>query len=428
MAAAAALASGGSLAQQSTAAIFMSRADYESLKHDPMLILERATQFVAVLEQQDRALREENTLLQQQLKQESGTLSFTPEQHATLVETAAELELDHRELSQKYIDLEHINRMLRGLVDALRNDKKQLTEELGSMKEQQQRLVGEYTTLMNAVADFEEQRETKEARLKIQQEEIDVKIRDLDSYSRRIMEDTKRTIELQDAAEKIGSARLALESETTALEQTTQQQERTLQYLQAEVTHFEQIVALKAQEMVQLKKQMSATILELQLQITKSEEEMTRVRSMVQNENDLTGRQNLWLAKDLKGKLQELLLTRQEMTRENAELKAELVNLREKASRLKSNVLVFEKRNQAFHDTLKRLEEEDQYAKDSYSTRKDTAHQELNEQAARIQQVNQELQTAREDLYMVKSRLCKHCRASILHGGGGAEAGQQGAK
>jgi uncharacterized coiled-coil DUF342 family protein len=144
---------------------------------------------------------------------------------------------------------------------------------------------------------------------------------------------------------------------------------------------------------------------------------------MVQNENDLTGRQNLWLAKDLKNKLQELLLTRQEMTKENAELKAELSNLREKAARLKSNVLVLEKRNQNFHDTLRRLEGEDAYSKDSYTARKDAAHAELTDQAARIQRVNQELQTAREDLYVVKSRLCKNCRNSILHGGAAAAVG-----
>lgn len=41
--------------------------------------------------------------------------------------------------------------------------------------------------------------------------------------------------------------------------------------------------------------------------------------------------------------------------------------------------------------------------------------QDLNDQAARIQRVNNDLQTAREDLYMIKSKLCKHCRMSILH-------------
>ena len=167
--------------------------------------------------------------------------------------------------------------------------------------------------------------------------------------------------------------------------------------------------------MVQLKKQMSASILELQLQITKAEEEMSRVRTKTQNESDLTGRQNLWLAKDLRNKLQELLLVRQEMTAESAELKTEQRSLREKSSRLKSNVLVYEQRNQAFHDTLARLEHEDQFAKQSYNERKNKSYQESNEQASRIQLINQQLQTAREDLFMIKARLCKQCRVGILH-------------
>lgn len=403
------------LGSSSTSQIFMTRADFESMKHDPMLVLEHATQAISLLEQQDRALTEENNLLSENLKQETERQSFTPEQHATLIETASELALDHNELSQKFVDLEYINKTLQGLVDALRNDKQTLSDELKQMKDEQQKLVTRYSEMMNRATELEETREVKESRLKVQQDEIDVKIRELDGQAKKVIEEAAKTIDLQDATEKIGSSRLSLESETTALEQTTQQQERTLAYLQNEVSQFDNAINEKANEMVQLKKQMSASILELQLQITKAEEEMSRIRTTTQNENDLTGRQNLWLAKDLKNKLQELMLTRQEMTKENAELKSELTGLREKASRLKSNVLVYERRNQAFHDTLQRYEQEDGYAKHAYGDRKTRAYQELNDQAGKIQQINQQLQTSREDLYMIKSRLCKHCRLTILH-------------
>lgn len=398
------------------ASAFITRADFESIKHDPMIILERGTQFIALLEQQEQALSEENKALQQHLRQETERVTFTPEQHATLVETAAELELDHRELSQKFVDLEHVNKMLQGVVEALRNDKQRLLDELQALKTEQSDLVASYTRLTNSTAELDEQREARESRLKVQQEEITKKIDELDDYTKRIVEATQKTIELQDATEKIGSGRLALEAETTALEQATQQQERTLSYLQGEVNQLDSAIKRKADEMVQLKKQMSASILELQLQITKSEEEMSRIRTTVANEKDLTGRQNLWLAKDLQNKTQELLLTRQEMTKENAELKAELVVLREKASRLKANVLVVEKRNQVLHDDLKRLEAEDTFVKESYGKRKDAAYLEMNEQAAIVSTLNADLQTAREDLYMIKSKLCKNCRGSILGG------------
>ena len=394
---------------------FMTNADFESVKHDPMLVLERATQFITLLEQQDRALTEENNLLQQQLRQETERVSFTPEQHSTLVETASELELDHRELSQKYVDLEHINKMMHGVVDVLTGDKQRLTDEVSNLKKENSELVMQYTRLQSEAGDLEVAREAKEAQLKTQQDETDVKLNQLESYSKKIAEMTQKSIDLQEATEKIGSGRLALEAETTALEQSTQQQERTLAYLQNEVSQLDGAIRSKADEMVQLKKQMSASILELQLQITKAEEEMSRIRTTVANEKDLTGRQNLWLAKDLQTKTQELLLTRQEMTAENEELKTELAKLREKAARLKSNVLVVEKRNQIRHDDLKRLESEDEFAKQAYNHRKDSAFAEMNEQASVLSRLNAELQTCREDLYIIKSKLCKQCRMAILH-------------
>ena len=398
-----------------TDAIFLSRADIESMKHDPMRILQHATGTIVMLEQQDKELDEENERLREQLKQEKERQSFTPEAHAALLETSTELEVDHRELSQKFTDLDFINKMLNGLVDALRNDKEQLAKELSHMKGEQEGLVSRYSQLMKHMTDVEEKRESKEAQLKVQQEEIDVKIKSLDELARQAIDSTERTIELQETAEKIGSTRLSLEAETTALEQTTQQQERTLAYLQNEVTQFDNAIHQKAAEMVQLKKTMAASILELQQQITKYEGDMSRIRTSTQNENDLTGRQNLWIAKDLKNKLQELLLTRQDMTKENAELKSELTAAREKAARLRSNVLVYEKRHQAYSDTVARLDQEDAYAKEAYARRKDGCHRELNAQASRIQDITHQLQSAREDLYMIKSRLCKHCRMSLLH-------------
>jgi len=392
---------------------FMTRVDFENAKHDPMMIIERGTQFISFLEQQHKALTEENRILQA-LQADSSKISFSKEQHAALVEHAAELELDHRELSQKYVDLENSNKMMQGVVDALRSDKQRLLEELNVLKHEQSQHMGAHSRIIARHTELEELRVAKEARLRLSQEEINRRIRDLDDLSSKTILGTQRTIELQDATEKIGSGRLALEAETVALEHTTQQQERTLQYLQNEVFHLDNLIKGKADEMVQLKKSMSAAILELQLQITKSEEEMSRIRTTVANEKDLTGRQNLWLAKDLQSKGQELLMNRQEMTKENATLKAELTLLREKSARLKSNVFVIEKRNQVLQDDLRRLESEDGFQKSAYLQRKESAFQEMNDQAAVVSKLNAELQTVREDLFVIKSRMCKVCRENIL--------------
>lgn len=396
------------------AQLFMSRAEFETMKHDPQGILDYASKQVAMLEQQERALQEENQMLQKNMGDGGNRGGFTPEQHAQLIETASELTLDHNELSRKYVDIEQVNKNLEGLVTALRNDKEQLSGELTKLKDQQQKLILQNSEMTSRVGEVEGARTDKEQRLVTQQQEIDIKIHELDEIGKRVIGDAAKTIDLQDATEKIGTSRLSLESESTALEQTTQQQERSIAYLEAEVAHLDASIADKANEMVQLKKQMSGSVLELQLQITKAEEDMGRIRSTVSNENDLTGRQNLWLAKDLREKIQELMVARRDMAKDNAELKSELTTLREKSSRLKSNVLVYERQNQAFHDTLARLEAEDKYSKAGYDERKSRAYNDLNDTAAKVQRINQQLQTAREDLYVVKSKLPPNVRDSIL--------------
>eukprot|EP00756_Hemistasia_phaeocysticola_P060278 Hpha_TRINITY_DN3895_c0_g1::TRINITY_DN3895_c0_g1_i1::g.44673::m.44673 len=392
---------------------FMSRAEFEASRHDPQTILDRATQHMKFVGQQQRALEEENRQLQK-LKQDAGRISFTPEQHVALVEHSAELELDHRDLSQKYVDLEHINAAIQGVVDALRADKQRLLDELAVLKEEQAKQVASHARLVATAAELQEQREGKERQLQANTDEVNKKIQELQDYSDRLIQGTRKVIELQEHAEKVGSGRLALETETGALEQSTQQQERTLAYLQRELMSSDNEIKKKADEMVTLKKQLSGTVLELQLQITKAEEDANRIRTTVANEKDLTGRQNLWLAKDLQGKNQELLITREQMTRENSELKQELAVLREQAARLKSNVFVLERRNELLHDDLKRLEGQDSFMKEAYLQRKDDAFREMNEQAAVVSKITMELQTAREDLFVVRSQLCRNCREAII--------------
>ena len=303
---------------------FITQAEFESMKHDPQTIIDRASQYLNYLEQQQQALEEEGRQ-QQSLRAESGKVNYTQDQHSALVEHSAELELDHRDLSQKYVDLEHINNTIQGVVDALRADKQRLLDELAVLKEEQSKQVGSHTRLLATASELQELREGKENSLVTHNDEINNKIRELQDYSDKVIEGTTRVIELQDHTEKVGSGRLALESETTALEQSTQQQERTIAYLQQELMFMDNAIKKKADETVALKKQMSSTILELQLQITKTEEEMSRIRTTVANEKDLTGRQNVWLAKDLQSKNQELLLSRHQMTKENSEIKHELV-------------------------------------------------------------------------------------------------------
>eukprot|EP01061_Rhynchopus_euleeides_P016670 TRINITY_DN27994_c0_g1_i3.p2 TRINITY_DN27994_c0_g1~~TRINITY_DN27994_c0_g1_i3.p2 ORF type:complete len:418 (+),score=200.05 TRINITY_DN27994_c0_g1_i3:127-1380(+) len=392
---------------------FITMAEFEGMRHDPQTILDRAGQYLNYLEQQQQALEEESKQ-QQGLRAESGKINYTPEQHAALVEHSAELELDHRDLSQKYVDLEHINNTIQGVVDALRADKQRLLDELAVLKEEQSKQVAAHTRLLSTAAELQELREGKQSSLGAHSDEINMKIQELQEYSDRVIEGTGRVIELQDHTEKVGSGRLALESETTALEQSTQQQERTIAYLQQELMYMDNEIKKKADETVALKKQMSSTILELQLQITKNEEEMSRVRTTVANEKDLTGRQNVWLAKDLQAKNQELLLARQQMTQENSDLKKELCLLREKAARMKSNVYLLERRNDLLHDDLQRLEAQDQFMKDSYLQRKDDAFKEMNEQAAVVAKITMELQTSREDLFMLKTKLCRNCKEAIL--------------
>ncbi|EAN85429.1 hypothetical protein Tc00.1047053506705.10, partial [Trypanosoma cruzi] len=150
------------------------------------------------------------------------------------------------------------------------------------------------------------------------------------------------------------------------------------------------------------------------LQLTRAEEELTRLNNAVANEKSLTGRQNIWQAKELHAKTEDLLAAHQEMAKERGEMKNELALVQEKVYRLKNNVLVVEKQNQVLNGTLQMLEEEDQLMKTTYNERKNEALEEMNKQSAIVRQLNAELEEARENLYLLNSKVCKACRTAIF--------------
>ncbi|ESL09056.1 hypothetical protein TRSC58_03231 [Trypanosoma rangeli SC58] len=155
-------------------------------------------------------------------------------------------------------------------------------------------------------------------------------------------------------------------------------------------------------------------LLELQLQVTRAEEEMTRLHNAVANETSLTGRQNIWQAKELHAKTEDLLSAHQELAKERGKVRTELALMQEKLYRLKNNVLVVEKQNQVLNGTLRQLEEEDELLRANYNERKNEALEEMNKQLVIAQQLSAELEEARENLYLLNSKVCTACRLSIF--------------
>ncbi|KAH9577463.1 hypothetical protein LSM04_006365 [Trypanosoma melophagium] len=287
------------------------------------------------------------------------------------MDATAELERDHRRLAVRCADMESINAQLTEVVDELRREKDALLEERTDLQSTQDKLDAQYVDTLNKISSMKKSVPDDTAKMKGLQDIIDKKIALLDPITKEILNHTNSSSGLQKTLEKSGCERLSLEAETVALEQTTRQQERTINCLQHESTQFDdEINKKKTTELVEMKKQMSAMLLELQLQITRAEEGMTRLQNAVSNAKNLTGRQNLWQAKEFHAKTEDLLSTRQEMTHEHG-----------------------------IHPIAKR---------------KDEANEESTKQSATVQQLNAELQKVRENLYMMKSKVCKECRTAIF--------------
>ncbi|ORC93769.1 uncharacterized protein TM35_000016460 [Trypanosoma theileri] len=395
----------------------LSRGEFEALKHDPLLILARATEAIAGLQQREAARRAEATELQRLVEAAGaagGTDPTSAQRERDVMDATAELERDHRQLAVRCTEMELTNKRLTEVVDELRREKDALLKERTELQSTQNKLDAQYTDTLNKISTLEKLIPDDTAKIKGLQDIIDKKITSLDELTKEVLNYTNKSSGLQKKVEKLGCERLTLEAETVALEQTTRQQERTINYLQHESTQLDDEINKKTTELVEMKKQMSAMLLELQLQITRAEEEMTRLQNAVSNEKNLTGRQNLWQAKELHAKTEDLLTTRQEMTQEHGKLKTELSILQEKVQRLKNNALVVEKQNQVMGQSLQQLEDEDEFARSSYAKRKDEAFEESTKQSATVQQLNAELQKARENLYMMKSKVCKDCRTSIF--------------
>ncbi|KAF5224330.1 hypothetical protein ECC02_002586 [Trypanosoma cruzi] len=392
----------------------LSRGEFEAIKHDPLLIIERGTKAIMSLQQDEAALRAERETIQLHLQDADKDGGFDSQRYREVMNATAELERDHRMLSVRCTDTELSNKRLAKVVDELRQEKGALREELQTLKLTQDSLAKQHADTVNRMAVFEKAAPDDAAKMKGLQDAITKKIESLDLLTKEIVSVINKSASLQRKAEQLGCERLVLEAETLALEQTTTQQERTINYLQYESAQLNDAINKRKSELVEVKKQTAATLLELQLQLTRAEEELTRLNNAVANEKSLTGRQNIWQAKELHAKTEDLLAAHQEMAKERGEMKNELALVQEKVYRLKNNVLVVEKQNQVLNGTLQMLEEEDQLMKTTYNERKNEALEEMNKQSAIVRQLNAELEEARENLYLLNSKVCKACRTAIF--------------
>ncbi|RNF16425.1 uncharacterized protein Tco025E_05191 [Trypanosoma conorhini] len=400
--------------QEDYAAPLLTRGEFEAIKHDPLLILERGTAAIVSLQQDEAALKAQREAVQLQLQGVNTDGKFNSQRYREAMDATAELERDHRTLSVRCIDAELGNKRLAKVVDELREEKEALREELQTLRGSLDSLAEQHADAVAAIAAAEKAAPEAEAKGKGLQEAIAKKIDSLDALTKEIVSFTNKSASLQRKVEKLGCERLVLEAETVALEQTTLQQERTINYLQYEAAKLGEATKARTSELVEAKKQTAAMLLELQLQVTRAEEEMTRLHNAVANEKSLTGRQNIWQAKELHAKTEDLLTAHQELARERGGVKAELAFVQEKMHRLQNNVLVVEKQNQVLNETLRQLEEEDELLKANYNKRKKQAVEEMTKQSAIAHQLNAELEEAREKLYLLNSKVCKACRSAIF--------------
>ncbi|KEG11677.1 hypothetical protein DQ04_02371000 [Trypanosoma grayi] len=214
--------------------------------------------------------------------------------------------------------MEAVNERLARLVGALRHEEEALQAVLDEVRSTQASINQQRTDTLNVMAEMEKTVPENKGMLKGVQKAIDQKIDPLNALAKEIVSCTNKAAGLQKETEKMGFERLTLEAGTVLLEQKTRQLERTINYLQHESSQLEAATNKKTTttELVETKKNTSAVLLDLQLQVIRAEEEMTQMHNTGEKEKSLTGRHNLWQASEFHAETEVLLSAHQEMARE----------------------------------------------------------------------------------------------------------------
>ncbi|KAJ9451029.1 FERM domain-containing protein C [Diplonema papillatum] len=385
---------------------WMSHEDFEAAKHDPERLLELCHLKVQASQ---RTLDTTRKLTE--------SLHNDPQyQYAQAVQSFEELRKEHLQLNDSYNDLETINETVQEVVEVLRTDKHQLLAELNALKREISIQSIENTKLAlkekEAVA-FQEGLSKKLTSQEQQLAQLDDELRD---YSNSQIQINNEIGALESAAHNLSLQTASLSELRNHLDSTRLQQEEAIRALEAEIEQKVDEVIGHDEQLWDFKRDMSARILALQRKVQAANDELSRLHRLSEHEMNTLSQQNRALNDELKSKTDQLFATRKEMNEFSNSARREINIKREEIQQCMSIVDLVERQNAGLEASIARMLEQNRVSENQIQEKDNINNKNLIEQANFIAMVHMELQTVREDLYMIKSRLCHHCRDRLLAG------------
>ena len=383
---------------------WMSKEEFEVCRSDPYQAFNAAQAKIAELHQRVTIAKKLNQAL----------LEDPQYKHGQAVQSFERLKQEHIQLNDAYNDLEAVNETLQEVTDVLRGDKHGLLVEINALKRE--------ITIQT-----------------IENQQIDLKTRQLkafnDSIDLKLHSQEAQLAQLDDDCKEAGRQAVVLDNEITALDSTCQNyslqsgslsdlrqhldttrvaQDRAIQALEREVQSKAQEIIQHDAQLWEFKREMSGRILALQKKAQECNDELSRLHRLSEHEINTLAAQNRALNDELKSTADALFATRREKTDFSTAAKKEIYQRKEEVQQCLSVLDLVERQNQGLEAAIHRLMEQNKLGERQVMEKDNINNKNLIEQANFISMLHMELQATREDLYILKARLCRHCRETLL--------------
>eukprot|EP01059_Diplonema_ambulator_P033633 TRINITY_DN7138_c0_g1_i2.p1 TRINITY_DN7138_c0_g1~~TRINITY_DN7138_c0_g1_i2.p1 ORF type:complete len:1434 (+),score=554.45 TRINITY_DN7138_c0_g1_i2:191-4303(+) len=337
-------------------------------------------------------------------------------QYAHAVQAFEELRREHLQLNDSYNDLETINETVQEVVEVLRADKHQLLTELNEIKREISIQSIENTKLALKEKEGFAFQEGLEKKLNGQEEQLRQLDDELRDYSNQQVQIQNEMGSLEGAAHNLSHQTASLSELRNHLDGTRLQQEEAIRALEKEIEAKVAEVGAHDEQLWDFKRDMSARILALQRKAQSANDELARLHRLSEHEMNTLSQQNRALNDELKNRSDALYATKKEMNEYTSSAQREINIKKEEIQQCLSIVDLVERQNSGLEASIARMLEQNRVSENQIQEKDNINNKNLIEQANFIAMVHMELQTVREDLYMIKSRLCHHCRDRLLTG------------
>eukprot|EP01063_Lacrimia_lanifica_P004142 TRINITY_DN12312_c0_g1_i2.p1 TRINITY_DN12312_c0_g1~~TRINITY_DN12312_c0_g1_i2.p1 ORF type:complete len:1436 (+),score=672.00 TRINITY_DN12312_c0_g1_i2:167-4474(+) len=384
--------------------VWLDKTEFDLTKHDPERLFDLC----------QRKVRDSQRTLDTTRKLTESLHNDPQYQYANAVQAFEELRKEHLQLNDSYNDLETINETIQEVVEVLRTDKHQLLAELNTLKRDISIQSIENTKLALKEKESAAFHEGLQKKLESQEKQMAQLDDELKDYTNSQIQINNEMGVLESAAENLSLQTASLAELRDHLDVTRVQQQEAIQSLENEIEQKKNELESHDEQLWDFKRDMSARILALQRKVNSGNEELARLQRLSEHEMDTLSHQNRTLNEELKSKSDQLFATRKEMSEFANSARREMNIKKEEVQQCLSIIDLVEKQNAGLEASIARMLEQNRVSENQIQEKDNINNKNLIEQANFIAMVHMELQTVREDLYMIKSRLCHHCRDRLL--------------